>query len=163
MTFKPGGARKRQRSAPVPMCRREGWERRLADFVVSAQRRVFQWGEFDCCSMPCEAALEIGGVDPWSHFRGRYKSDRGAAAIILRAGGFVKLIEKIMSDVSAPEVAVSFARRGDILLVTDTEIVEPGFDAMLAVCLGHDMGFVTRDRGFCLLPVTRAARAWGVG
>ncbi len=68
-----------------------------------------------------------------------------------------------MSDVSAPEIAVTFARRGDILLVTDTEIIEPGFDAMLALCLGHDMGFVSRDRGFRLLPAARAARAWGIG
>lgn len=145
------------------MSRREGWEHQLADFVVSARSRVFQYGSFDCCSMPCAAALEIVGVDPLAPFRGRYKSERGAVRIIRGAGGFVQLIEKIMSDVSAPEIAVNFARRGDILLVTDTEIVEPGFDAMLALCLGRDMGFVSRDRGFCLLPTARAARAWGVG
>ena len=141
--------------------RREGWERQLAEFVVSAQHRAFQWGEFDCCSMPCEAALKITGVDPLAHFRGRYKTERGATRVILSAGGFVPMIEEIMSDY--PEVPVSFARRSDILLVTDAEIVEPGFDAMLALCLGHDMGFVSRDRGFRLLPFSRASRAWRVG
>lgn len=145
------------------MSRREGWESLLADFVLSSRSCDFRWGKFDCCSMPCEAALKITGIDPLAHFRGRYKSERGAAGIILRAGGFVRLIEKIMSDVGAPEVAVNFARRGDILLVTDTEVVEPGFDAMLALCLGSDMGFVSRDCGFCLLPFARASRAWGVG
>ena len=144
------------------MYRREGWEHRLADFVASARSRVFQWGEFDCCSMPCEAALKITGVDPWT-FRGRYKTERGAARVIQRSGGFVRLIEKIMSDVDAPEIEINFARRGDILLVTDTEIVESGYDGMLALCLGRDMGFVSRDRGFRLLPFTCSTRAWGVG
>ncbi len=141
--------------------RREGWERQLAEFVVSARHRAFQWGEFDCCSMPCEVALKITGVDPWAHFRGRYRTERGAARVIRRAGGFVPMIEKIMSDY--PEVPVSFARRGDILLALDAEIVEPGSDAMLALCLGHDMGFVSRDRGFRLLPFNRASRAWRIG
>lgn len=145
----------------MTLTRREGWEHSLADFVDQARVRPFLWGEFDCCSMPCEAALNIVGVDPWSKFRGRYKTERGAARVIRRAGGFVRLIEKIMSGYL--EVPVSFARRGDILLVIDAEIVEPGFDAMLALCLGHQMAFVSRDRGFRLLPFNRAARAWRIG
>ncbi len=138
----------------------EGWESRLAEFAKAASGRPFQYGSFDCCSMPCEAASKITGIDPWVHFRGRYKTERGAARVIRRAGGFVQMIENIMTEY--PEVPVSFARRGDILLVADAEIVEPGFDAMLALCLGHDMGFVSRD-GFRLLPFNRASRAWRVG
>lgn len=148
-------------SKPDGPARYEGWEFRLAEFVKAASERPFQYGSFDCCSMPCEAASKITGVDPWAHSRGRYKTERGAARVIRRAGGFIQMVEKIMSDY--PEAPISFARRGDILLVVDAEIVESGSDAMLALCLGHDMGYVSRDRGFRLLPFNRASRAWRIG
>jgi len=144
--------------------RHEGWESRLADFIQAASRRPFQYGSHDCCLMPCDGVLAITGVDPAKKLRGRYKTIRGARSALRRfaGGGLIEAVEKIAADLGAPEVALSFARRGDICLVTDTELVETGFDAMLAICLGREIGIAQVD-GLRLLPLSRAARAWGVG
>ncbi len=144
--------------------RLEGWEHRLADFVDEARSRPFQWGEFDCCLMPCDGVLAITGVDPAAKLRGRYRTLRGAQAALIRfaRGGLVEAAEKIAADLAAPEVDLSFARRGDICLLTDPELVETGFDAMLAICLGREVG-IAQAGGLRLLPLARAARAWEVG
>ena len=144
--------------------RREGWEHRLADFVVSARSTPFQWGEFDCCLMPCDAVVEIVGVDPAKELRGRYTTMRGARLALRRfaGGGLIEAVEKIAADLGAPEVAPSFARRGDICLITNPALVETGLDAMLAICLGRVVGIAQVD-GLRLLPLASSARAWRVG
>ena len=146
------------------MRRLEGWEHRLADFVDEARSRPFLWGDSDCCLMPCDGVLAITGVDPAAKLRGRYKTLRGAQGALRRfaRGGVVETVEKIAADLAAPEVTLRFARRGDICLITDPELVETGFDAMLAICLGREVGIAQVD-GLRLLPLARAARAWGVG
>ena len=144
--------------------RHEGWEGRLAVFVAQARSMPFQYGSHDCCLMVCDGVLAITGVDPLAKERGRYKTMRGARSTLRRfaGGGVIKLAEKIAADFGAPEVPLSFARRGDICLITDPELVETGFDAMLAICLGREVGIAQAD-GLRLLPLARAARAWRVG
>ena len=75
----------------------EGWEGRLADFVVVACSRSFVYGEFDCCLMPCEAVEVITGVDPLVDLRGRYKTELGALRVLRRfAGGLVGGLEFLL-------------------------------------------------------------------
>lgn len=144
--------------------RSEGWESRLADFVTQARSRPFLWGEFDCCLMPCEAVREITGIDPAAALRGRYKTERGAVGALRRfaGGGLIETAEKITGDLGMPEVALSFARRGDVCLITDPRVVPRGFDAMLGLCLGREVGVMQLD-GLRLLPLSVVTTTWAVG
>ncbi len=145
----------------MSMSRVEGWEARLAEFIARGRTKPFQWGSWDCCSMPFEAVELITGVDPWAKLRGRYKTELGALRILknFAGGGVVEMVEKIMADLGAPEVKIPFARRGDLcLLVGDPA----GFGATLGVCLGRDVAVVTLD-GLRFLPLTRVSRVWGMG
>lgn len=160
----------------------EGWEGRLAGFVSQARTRPFQWGVFDCCLMPCDAVVEIAGVDPAAALRGRYTTRLGAIRALkrfvgppacakpgLRYGegrnakkwGLTEAAKKIAATLGAPEVSVRLAQRGDICLITDREIVTGGLDAVLGVCLGEFAGVMGPD-GLRLLPMSRVARAWKV-
>ena len=142
----------------------EGWEGRLADYIAVARSRVFKYGEFDCCLMLCDAVEVITGVDPAAALRGHYATERGAIRTLRRyaGGGITETAEKIAATLGAPEVALSFARRGDIVLFDDRETVPSGFDAMLGVCLGREVGVIQLE-GLRLLPISRAARSWAVG
>lgn len=142
----------------------EGWERRLADFVSQARSRVFQYGSWDCCLMPCAAVEAMTGVDPAAALRGRYKTERGALGALRRfaGGGLTETVEKIAADLGAVEVALSFARRGDMVLFDDPALVQRPFDAALGLCLGREVAVMELD-GLRLWPLARARRAWAVG
>ncbi len=142
----------------------EGWEGRLADFVAQATPRPFQWGTWDCCLMPCDAAMLVAGVDPAAPFRGKYSTELGARRALKRfaGGGLAATLDKIFRDLGAPEVPVSFARRGDLGIITDPEVLTGGLDAMMALCLGRDVGVMTEE-GLRFLPLSRVARAWAIG
>ena len=108
----------------MSLTRLEGWESRLAAYIDAARSQAFVWGGFDCCTMPFDVVAGITGVDPWAAFRGEYETELGALRILknFSGGGVVEMAEQITADLGAPEVSQSFARRGDLGLMLESDV-----------------------------------------
>lgn len=126
----------------------------LADFLRATGSKRFAWGSCDCCTWACEWVMAFRGVDPAARWRGKYKTERGAAGWIKRGGGSLEAI-----------VAEAMTKAG--LVPTNTPIA--GDVGLLKTRVGPTLA-VRCDRGWAsiglrgLVVVSRAQvlRAWAV-
>ena len=94
------------------------WPERLIEFIEARRARAFSWGSNDCALFYADAVLAMTGEDRAKPWRG-YKTARGAAARITKAGGLRALVE----SAGVTEKPVGFAQRGDgvLALLNDRE------------------------------------------
>lgn len=138
--------------------RKEAWQgpfNDAVDAVRTNQTEVGIWGSGDCLTGLVSPVVEaMTGEDPFSRFRGRYKTPRGALGI-MRRSGFANLADLVASEF--PEVHSSAARMGDIAAVpTDDD-----FAYSLGIVNG-DRVIVLRPDGMGSVPMTGAVRIFKV-
>ena len=114
---------------PLGIARLEDWQTTLADMVLAAEDVPFAWGTHDCCMWTADVvkAMSVDGIDLAAPYRGTYSDAAGAADVIADAtgGGTLEdLMVMIAAQYTLPEVAPTFAQRGDIALF-DTPLPEP--------------------------------------
>ena len=136
--------------------RYEDWPRRMEAAVDAAQSRPFVWGHWDCCLFVAEVTRAMTGEDIAALYRGKYKSRRGAYALLKRiVGGGVH--EAAVRAFGAPLAYPLTARRGDAVLL-DT----PDGDA-LGICAGPRILVPRPGEGLAAFPIAAARAAWRVG
>lgn len=91
--------------------RRGDWERALADYIAATEFEPHAWGSHDCALDAADAVQTMTGVDFAAEFRGRYRSAAGAVRALREHG--LGTLEATL-DAKFPEIARSFARRGDL-------------------------------------------------
>ena len=126
----------------------DGWELRLQEKIDNVQ--PFEWGTNDCCMFAVSVVEAITGVDHGIAYRG-YKTKRGAASRLLKAGG----TESIATDALGAPKSYKFARRGDVVSYNAVE------EIALGICIGDKIAAVS-DNGLILLPMNQAINAWSV-
>jgi hypothetical protein len=126
----------------------EGWERILQNRINNAQ--PFDWGTNDCCMFAVSVVEAITGVDYGIAYRG-YKTKRGAASRLLKAGG----VEAIATNALGEPKQRKMARRGDVVSFMSEQEVS------LGICNGDKIAAVSDD-GLVLLPMSQALKAWSV-
>lgn len=104
-----------------------------ADGVAATMRRWSTgpaiWGQTDCCAAVLAYARARRGITgPWPL---RYRTARGAALAMGRAGGMVALAGLHLAQIGCVPVPVDQAVRGDVAIL-DIEGVGPA----AAICLG---------------------------
>ena len=125
---------------------------RLGAYVDAARARPFSYGSWDCCLFCADWVLAATGFDPAAEYRGRYRSKRGAYALLKRlAGGDVDAAWTQACGEPMPNPL--FAVAGDICMV------ETDLGMTLGICLGSDIAHVAPE-GLAFLPVTAAEKAW---
>ena len=131
------------------------WATALAVFLESRDKAPFVWGANDCALFAADAVLAITGHDLGSD-RGRYRTAKGAAGVLRRHGvdSVGALAERRLLAVSAPPVAVEFARRGDVGVAA-----LEGRETLVIRISGAWIG--PGAEGTLTVPV--ASRAWAVG
>ena len=142
------------------MQRRSDWQRVLDEFLWANQTRPFEYGRWDCCLFICDAIVVMTGVDLAAPYRGRYSTRAGALHAISERLGTASIQAVAASAAAAhqmPEIPVSHAHRGDMLLVARGRDCSLGLVALN----GRDV-IVTSKRGLWRLPLSRAVRAWQV-
>ena len=142
------------------MQRRSDWQSVLENFLRTHQNRPFEYGNWDCCLFVCDAIASMTGVDLAADYRGTYSTRAGALRAIREQLG-TRSIQAVAENAAAvhnmPEVPVSHAHRGDMVLI------QRGRDYSLGlVALNCRDVIVTSKRGLWRLPVSRAVRAWHV-
>jgi hypothetical protein len=143
----------------VVPARLPNWDKKLATFIEAQRNRPFEWGQNDCCLFSCNMILEITGADPAADvFRGKYDSALGAGRLLSKHGGVEKIASRICDRLGFGEIRITFASRGDVVLLVPPGQTEP----VLGVCLGALSAFVSPE-GLKFVHTVTCSRAWKVG
>jgi hypothetical protein len=140
------------------IARRPDWQSRFHRFLEASLSRSFAYGTNDCCLWVADAVLELTGTDIAATFRGRYSSRTEAARVAQDFAGrrsLAALMEKVGAQYGLIPVSVSFAQRGDIVLVQRAR----GNSLGLLALDGRTIVAAART-GFLRLPLARAEMAW---
>jgi len=133
------------------------WRFRLGQIIESARELEFEWGIFDCALHVCNCIRAITGVDPAEKYRGTYSDEADAARIY--GSSFADFIANQVAALGMNEVPVTFARRGDVVLVDNNTaqgcVGVVSMDPRFVSCAG--------EKGLILVPMVRWKRAWRVG
>ena len=132
------------------------WAARLNDFVDGVKRSPFAWAEHDCfCGWAADAVLAMTGEDIAAQWRGRYKTAKGAAGVLKRAG-FDNLADGMAAVL--PEIHLSQAKLGDIAAIPD----DTPFGFTLGIVNGETI-LVLGEKAMGTVPLFKATRAFAVG
>lgn len=138
----------------VALQRFEDWPSRLAAHVETVRAAPFAWGVSDCCLFAADCILAMTGVDLAVEYRGRYRTKRGAYAVLKRlcGGGVEAAVHRMLG---APLSTPLTAQRGDVVLIDTPD------GPALGICLGVQCGCQS-PHGTTFLPMPAARLAWRV-
>jgi hypothetical protein len=124
------------------------WERRLAEYLANIRRNVDVLGPVPCARFAAEAAQVQTGVDYYAPYRGRYKTETGAAKVLRRIGGGDL---PATFDLHFEQKPPSYAQRGDIVFNGES----------MGVCNG-DLALFIHGSTIAALPRRHWVKAWAV-
>jgi hypothetical protein len=132
-----------------------GWDRAVEEVATRHLSIAPEWGVSDCLMATGDAILAVTGIDPFKAFRGRYKTEAGAAKK-MRQNGCANVRDVFEIFLGLEPVNRLSARRGDVGVVTINGEYVAGF-----VC---GSGFaIKQPHGLSFLPVTDIEQAYKVG
>lgn len=139
------------------MTRLPDWQRRLTEYLASVARAPFEPGRFDCALFAAGAVEAQTGTDLARAWRGRYDDLSGGLQTLVEAGfeDHLALVASLL-----PELPPAEARPGDIAAL---RIGGANLETLAVVQGAQAYVPVEGGRGFVLLPMTLATRAWRVG
>ncbi|MER9170908.1 hypothetical protein NKI12_26855 [Mesorhizobium australicum] len=139
----------------LELTRLKDWDKRLARLVSSIKDEPGVWGETDCLLTAAAAIEAVTGQDIMAPWRGRYKTELGAAKLMRKEG--CETVEDVLGKFfGLPEIGRLSALRGDVGVVDRDGVLCAGF-----VC---DRGFLCRTETACIfLPQTAIKTAFKVG
>ena len=153
------------------MPRRVDWVKRLSVAINERQTRPFSWGGHDCCRAPCALIEAMTGADPSQPLAG-YKTARGAAGKLRvkapagtpRERRLQAVVEALAADNGFPEIPVTRAQRGDLVLI-EVETGDGRIEDALALIDLSGVQAITASHvgGWAKLPSLDAHRAWRIG
>ena len=133
----------------------------LTEYLESATRSAWSWGEQDCTLWVADFVLLVTGLDPGISFRGKYKTRLGCERLLKRRGGLVALVSDAMA--AADIAGTNDPGRGDVGIIPATirrrraDMIE----ATAAICLGQGRWAVFSPRGLLVAPTQHTA-AWSI-
>ncbi|MGU3577104.1 DUF6950 family protein [Brucellaceae bacterium C25G] len=137
------------------LVRCEGWDRRLEDVATAHASILPEWGRSDCLMAVGEAINAVVSQNPFERFRGKYKTETGAAKQ-MRRNGCDNVKQVFETFLSLEPVNRFSARRGDVgvMLLNDEYI--SGF-----IC---SYGFaIKQPHGIAFYPVSEIEQAYKIG
>jgi len=142
------------------MTRYPDWPARLERFLLEHNDRPFQYGTWDCGLFVAGAIRAMTGTDPAAGVRGLYASRTEVMDLIRSHTGAARLsamVERIATRMGMPEIPVSSACRGDVLLLRRSR----GNSLALMALDGHS-ALVLGWKGIRKIAEPAIARAWRV-
>ncbi|WP_182520000.1 DUF6950 family protein [Ochrobactrum sp. RH2CCR150] len=132
-----------------------GWDRALEDIATAHVSITPEWGVSDCLMTAADAIEAVIGENPLAEFRGKYKTEVGAARK-MRANGCENVKDVFENYLQLEPVNRLFARRGDVGVMVINDEYVAGF-----IC---GSGFaVKQPHGLSFFPVTEIEQAYRVG
>lgn len=135
--------------------RADGWDRAVEEIATRHMSVIPEWGASDCLMTVADAMLVVVGPTPLEQFRGRYKTEAGAARK-MRQNGCANVKDAFEKFLGLEPVNRLSARRGDVGVMLINGEYAAGF-----VC---GSGFaVKQPHGLTFFPVTEIDQAYKVG
>lgn len=132
-----------------------GWDRALEDLATAHVSIIPEWGISDCLMTAADAIEAVIGENPLAEFRGKYKTEAGAARK-MRANGCENVKDVLETYLELEPVNRLSARRGDVGVMMINDEYVAGF-----IC---GSGFaVKQPAGLAFFPVTDIEQAYRVG
>jgi len=158
------------------MKRHPQWARRLHQLVDSSKAATFAWGIYDCGQFAARAIREMTGVDVAAAYRGKYTDEASAEALLLShqlnahdgAPG-TDLLGNLAAAIATANgmreiTPVRFARRGDVVWVDNSTLLNPSkYGALGVVSLDGSHAVCMSEIGTKRVHMSRWKRAWKVG
>lgn len=95
----------------------DDWPEKLSAYLAERNGMALDWGVHDCCAFACGGVMAQCGVDPMAAARGKYYTQRGAAAWIKKNGGtFESVAQRLGAECGLTEIAPTMAGRGCVVL-----------------------------------------------
>lgn len=91
----------------------------LSRFLQEAAGKSIDWGKWDCLMFVAAWVRERRGDDPAQPWRGRYRSEFGAARMMLEQGGMVPLMAFGLGALGMQRT--NEPKRGDVAVVNGAE------------------------------------------
>lgn len=130
------------------------WPEQLSKHVAAWATRPFAYGETDCVTFAAAWLERMGYADPLDGIP-KWNSALGAARAFGALGGFDAAIEARMAALGCPRIPITFAMRGDIVLVKASARTRA-----LGICDGRDVA-VLAPSGMKMVPlIANAVAAW---
>lgn len=120
------------------------WEDRLGRLVEARRDMPFAWGKNDCALFAAAAVKAMTGVDFAKAFRGRYRTQRGAAAALRRYGQGT--LTRTLNACFGPSVKPAFLQRGDVTMHKGAVGIVMGENAVFVGAEGERDGLVRINR-----------------
>lgn len=138
------------------MIRPEGWDVRLRELVEHWRPRRFEWGVYDCCTLAIDAYHAIMQAAP-----------PGAPAWGTRAEAEYLLAQQplekwITASLGEPQQGWSWARRGDLLLVSSLFGRFAAGQPVIGVSVGAAVACIGMD-GMVFPPIKSGSLTWRIG
>jgi hypothetical protein len=131
--------------------------RRLKMFLEDLPSRRWRPGEWDCLLMVAAWVIALDLPDPAAEFRGRYRSERGAARFLRREGGCVALMAPRLEALGFRRVEPAERRPGDVGAVRVLAEATMAPEVAGAVRVSARSWAVVTGRGVLLAPADTVA------
>lgn len=127
--------------------RLDDWEQRLLAYIEALD--IDALGVAPCARFAADAAQVQTGVDYYAPYRGRYRTETGAAKVLRTIGGGDL---PLTFDMHFEQKMPVMAQRGDLIFNGES----------MGVCLGADAAFI-HESALVFLPRQHWLKAWAVG
>jgi hypothetical protein len=136
-------------------------EQHFHNFILENAHKPFVWGENDCCLFPANAIQAISGVDLADDFRGRYRDEASAFALIKSLTGGSSVADAAAYCAHKHGLVEHefplMAKRGDLVVVKNGDALICGL-----VHLNGRHVITVSTNGHVRLPVSNVVRAWSI-
>lgn len=132
-----------------------GMDAAIAAAIARWCRRRLDWGRTDCALSIADVYCAVLGFDPAARWRGRYRSQSGAARALGR-GGLLRATARVAAECGWHRMLhPSSARTGDLA------VLRVPHGATLAIRYGG-LWVAPRDRGYVAFADEAVVVAWAV-
>jgi hypothetical protein len=137
------------------------WTTALHTFFMGEANLPFAWGSNDCCLFAANAVEAITGTDLADDFRGKYRDEASAFALINSVSGG-STVADAAAHCAAKHGLTEYthplmAKRGDLVVISNGGNLIAG----VVHLNGRDV-ISTSGTGLVRLPITAVVRSWSV-
>lgn len=123
-------------------------------FIQAHKNKPFVWGENDCCLFAANAVLAVTSVDLAPEFRGKYRTELGAARALKKHG--YTSIEMLLNAKLGQAIAPLSAKNGDVALVKNHQ------EQLAAGVIFRSSIYCVSPMGLSQLPLASIINVWRV-
>ncbi len=102
------------------MIRVDDWQKNLTELIEAKRNVPYSITDHNCLMWALSGALAVNGVDYYKQFRGKFKTEKGAAKALRQIGKASSSVE-FLEATFGKRNPLAFARKGDIVAAVNPQ------------------------------------------